>query len=890
MFRRTAVAAALLLGALALAPPAPSIAQPATRNITLQAHLDDYPAGSAVQNYSACWSYIHGDGREYALLGVNGVTTTTGGTAIYNVSDPSSPHLVGFIAGPQSTWREIKSYRNWIYVVTEGLGTGQGLQIIRMTNPESPALAATYTTNFVRSHTVAVDTTRGILVCNGTRNASGQGSGMRILALNNPGIGAAPESPVEIASWPATVPNSNDEYIHDSVPVGNRLYASSIYPGIQRIFDVTNPATPTQISSWTYPGGFTHNSWPDATGNWLYVTDEVKGEPLKVFDLSNLASPSLAYALTSNPQAIVHNAHVRGGELYLSNYTEGIRVLDLSDPCHPAEFAWADSYAGPSGGYSGVWEVCPYFPSGTVIASDRNTGLYVYRVVHDYGILRVHVVDAGTGLPVSGAMVTLAPQGDSLETHADGIVRFAPNPGTATVLAHSFGWADASETRTVSQGSFQELTLTIVPRPVVNFAGVVRSAAGGAPLDGAQVSLAYTDLHEHIGPSGAYALDVPDDTYQLEIRRPGTIPIVLQRRIGPLYPGSDYSLRPAAGWLDMESAAGWTVGAAGDDASSGVWTLATPLGTGTRPPESGLSLASGDARARPSGAATRGMLPVMEAASARGAGPLDAQHEEPAAAAVNAAPYLDRSPPPGTKCWVTGQGTDSTNFEQADVDGGKTTLTTPALDLTGMTTPTIGYWRWFCSWFPTGISIGHNGPDVDDYLAVLISNDNGASWTPVDTTRGLLNHWEERAVRVADYVTPTAQVKLRFVAADAGFPTTVEAAIDDLSRYDGALAPVGTPGSGRKSRLALGQPWPNPSSGVVHLVLEMSAAGRAVVEVLDLAGRRVRVLHRGMAGPGPLTLAWDGRDESGRHSPAGLYFARAAVGDEERLARFVRAR
>jgi len=891
MFRRIAVAVALLLAALPAAPTVPAFAQPASRNVTLEAHQDDYPAGSAVENYSACWSYIHGDGREYALLGVNGVTPTTGGTAIYNVTDPSHPHLAGFIPGPQSTWREIKSYRNWIYVVTEGLGTGEGLQIIRMTNPESPVLAATYATNFVRSHTVAVDTTRGILICNGTRNASGLSAGMRILALNNPGIGATPENPVEIAWWPGgAIPVATDQYVHDSVPVGNRLYVSCIYPGIERILDVTNPAAPTQLSAWNYPGGFTHNSWPDATGNWLYVTDEVTGEPLKVFDLSNLASPSLAYALTSNPQAIVHNAHVRGNELYLSNYTEGIRILDLSDPCHPAEFAWADSYAGPSGGYSGVWEVCPYFPSGTVIASDRNTGLYVYRPVRDYGILRVHVVDAGTGLPVSGAMVTLAPQGDSLETHTDGIVRFAPNPGTATVIAHSFGWADASETRVVSAGTSQDLTLTIVPRPVVNFAGVVRSAGGGAPLDGAEVSLAYTHLHDHTGPSGAYALDVPDDTYALEVRRPGHIPLVLQRRIGPLYPGSDYSLRPAAGWLDMESAAGWTVGAAGDDATSGVWTLATPLGTGTRPPESGLSLASGDARARRSGAATLAMLPGMDAAPSRAAGPLEAQHEELPVTTINAAPYLDRSPPPGTKCWVTGQGTDSTNFEQADVDGGKTTLTTPALDLTGMTTPTIGYWRWFCSWFPAGITTGHNGPDVDDYLAVLISNDNGASWTPVDTTRGLLNHWEERAVPVADYVTPTARVRLRFVSADAGYPTTVEAAIDDLTRYDAALAAVGTPANGRKSRLAFGRPWPNPSPGGVHLVIEMATAGQAVVEVLDLAGRRVRVLHHGLAGPGPLTLAWDGRDEDGRESPAGLYFARATVGAEETLARFVRAR
>jgi choice-of-anchor B domain-containing protein len=331
-----------------------------------------------------------------------------------------------------------------------------------MTNPDSPVLAATYTTNFTHSHTVSIDTTRGILICNGTRNASGLATGMRILALQNPGLGAAPENPVEIAWWPGgPIPVNDNNYVHDSVPVGNRLYCASIYPGIERVLDFTNPATPTQIAAWNYPGGFTHNSWPDASGNFLYVTDEVKGQPLKVFDISNLAAPSLADAITSNPQAIIHNAHVKGAELYLSNYTEGIRVLDLSDPAHPAEFAYADSYAGPSGGYSGVWEVCPFFPSGTVIASDRNSGLYVYGVVRNYGILRATVTTGG--FVVSGIEVHLTTQGDSLTTPADGVVQFAPSPGSHTVLAHAFGY-DASATRTVSNGA-PHFDLFTVPRP-----------------------------------------------------------------------------------------------------------------------------------------------------------------------------------------------------------------------------------------------------------------------------------------------------------------------------------------------------------------------------------------------------------------------------------------
>jgi choice-of-anchor B domain-containing protein len=872
VIRRLVPVMAVLLAGF---PALPAAALPVMRNFTLQAQRNDYPPGASIVNYSACWSYIHSDGREYAVIGVNGFSSAAG-TAIYNVTDPALPHLAGFIPGPASTWREYKSYRDWIYVVTEGGGAGQGLQIIRMTNPEAPVLAATYTTNFVSSHTVAVDTARGILICNGTKALSGQATGMRILALNNAGIAATPETPVEISWWPGgLIPVSTANYVHDSVPVGNRLYASSIYPGIQRVLDFTNPATPTEIVSWTYPGGFSHNAWPDATGNWLYVTDEIKGEPLKIFDLTTLGSPVLANAITSNPEAIVHNAHVKGSELYLSNYTEGIRALDLSDPRHPAEFASADSYAGPSGGYGGVWEVCPFFPSGTVIASDRNSGLYIYRVVRNYGILRATVVNAANGLPIPGAKVVLTTQGDSLTTPTDGTVQFAPSPGSHTVWTHPFGWSAASATRPVSMGSSDAVELAIAALPVGTFAGTVRNSVNASPLDGAQVSLAYTPVHEHTGLDGQFSMSVPDDIYRLEVRCAGFVPLEYDRRIGPLYPGGDFSLVPAAFWDDLQANTGWTVGATGDNATSGVWTRMSPLGTGPRPPAS---------------APQEGSTGTASPAARRGASPLNAQHEEPVAAFPNMQPYMDHTPGAGTMCFVTGQGTDSLNVDQADVDGGKTSLTTPALNATGMTDPVIGYWRWFASFFVAGISNGNNGPEPGDYLATLISNDNGANWTVVDTLRGLENHWEEHAIHVSQFVGPSAQVKVRFGAADGSPDSYVEAAIDDLTLYDAAILPVAVPPRTGGGRLAFRAPWPNPAAGAVRFMLDLPKAQEVGVEVLDLQGRRVRELHHGVVGSGPLELSWDGRDDNGREAPAGLYFARAAAGPESALARFVRIR
>jgi hypothetical protein len=75
---RPALALAALTACL-LARPASS--QPVTRNITLLAHPTDYAPPPGGQNFSSCWSYIHSDGREYALIGVNG-NGTAAGTAI----------------------------------------------------------------------------------------------------------------------------------------------------------------------------------------------------------------------------------------------------------------------------------------------------------------------------------------------------------------------------------------------------------------------------------------------------------------------------------------------------------------------------------------------------------------------------------------------------------------------------------------------------------------------------------------------------------------------------------------------------------------------------------------------------------------------------------------
>lgn len=121
----------------------------------------------------------------------------------------------------------------------------------------------------------------------------------------------------------------------------------------------------------------------------------------------------------------------------------------------------------------------------------------------------------------------------------------------------------------------------------------------------------------------------------------------------------------------------------------------------------------------------------------------------------------------GTLCFVTGAsaGAGPTDF---DVDGGPTHLISPVLNLAG-SDALISYWRWF-----------HMSAELDDELLVSVSNNDGATWTHVESvteTQG----WTEVTFRVGEVVTPSALVRVRFTVDDSPNNTLLEALIDDFA-------------------------------------------------------------------------------------------------------------
>ena len=89
---------------------------------------------------------------------------------IYNCVDPQNPYQTASIPGPPSLWRDVKAWGNYVYVVTEG---GGGMQIIDMNDPENPFLVKTWKQNdFTNAHNIAIDEGTGMIYICGTNRGT----------------------------------------------------------------------------------------------------------------------------------------------------------------------------------------------------------------------------------------------------------------------------------------------------------------------------------------------------------------------------------------------------------------------------------------------------------------------------------------------------------------------------------------------------------------------------------------------------------------------------------------------------------------------------------------------------------------------------------------------
>ncbi len=336
-------------------------------NMVLRSHIDltqlSLPASAeygalASQASSAAgnWGYTSPDGRRFALTGVSD------GLSIVEVTDPRSPRRIAHVPGAASQWREVRTYREYVYVTTEAR---VGLDIIDMRNPSQPRKVRSWSDTFASAHSLWIDTDRGLLYAHGTRNASGVTTGMRVLALE-----PDPENPREVGSF-------GDFYIHDAYGRGGVLYAAAINGGFLGLLDVADPARIREITRFTTGGRFTHNAWLTDDGRYLFTTDEVAGRPLEGWDIRDPLAPRKVTEFIATPGSIPHNVLVDGNRLLVSHYTEGVQLLDIANPEQPRRIGFYDTYPGGPGGFNGAWGAYIFPGTNLIVVSDINGGLFV---------------------------------------------------------------------------------------------------------------------------------------------------------------------------------------------------------------------------------------------------------------------------------------------------------------------------------------------------------------------------------------------------------------------------------------------------------------------------------------------------------------------------------
>ena len=119
----------------------------------------------------------------------------------------------------------------------------------------------------------------------------------------------------------------------------------------------------------------------------------------------------------------------------------------------------------------------------------------------------------------------------------------------------------------------------------------------------------------------------------------------------------------------------------------------------------------------------------------------------------------------GSKAFITGSGSC------VDLDGGSTSLISPSIDGFGADILDLKFGL-YLSYFNVLVT--------DDPLEVFLSNDGGQNWV-LAASYSTGQSWNLKTINMLDYVSQSADMRVKFVAQDNGTDNVVEAAIDSVS-------------------------------------------------------------------------------------------------------------
>jgi len=686
-------------------------------------------------NMSNLWGYADESGREYALLG------TSVGLSIIDVTDPFNPDLLFNVNGVTSDWREVRTWQNYAYVTTEG--NNGGLTIIDLSELPDTIYTRVYRGDGLINNQLSTSHTIHIADAYAYVHGSNIGNeGTLFLNLEDPW------NPVYEGRYDAF-------YMHDGFILNDTMWASHILDGFLRVVDVSDKSNPVVLAQQVTPNSFTHNAWLTSDSRTVLTTDEVSNSYLTAYDVSDLSNivELDRYQTAPGFGSIVHNTHILNDYAVTSWYTEGVVIVDAHRPENLVEVAKNDFTPFEGDGFNGCWGVYPYFPSGNIIASDIQGGLFV--LIPDYVracYLEGIVSDSLCGGPLDGVEVSVQAIGLSETSDLNGSYKTGtPQSGTYTVTFSRVGYETlVLENVELQNGLVTELNVSMLATEQAGLEGVVESFSGDL-LSEVQLNVSNQDFSYQLitDEDGHYEkCNILPGTYQIVSGQWGFITQCVDGvSVGQGNNEQDFVLQKGY-YDDFQFNFGWT---STGDASSGLWVRAIPAST-----------------------------------------------------TFNGAPS-NPGADVGGDCngfaFVTGNSFDN-NPGATDVDNGSAILRSPVMDLSNEVDPYLSFYRWF---FNAG---GNDAPN--DSLFIRLIPQNG---TPVllktvyaDNTS---SQWVKEEFRIRDFISSPGLLRFEMEAVDFENGHLVEAGLDLFQVIDsGSVTKAESLLNAEKLNV-----YPNPAAG-----------------------------------------------------------------------------
>lgn len=342
---------------------------------------DNSLVGSAAFNnaYNEIWGYAVND-REYAIIG------TTKGTHFIDVTDPSDPYeayvVDGGTQGPAVIHRDYHDFQGYLYIVCDE-GLSSTLQIVDISVlPDQPIVV--YDSNDIihRAHNIFIDTTAQRLWALSTQDGNGP-AGYAIWDISDP-LDPAPLRRSNSVG-PINISTVHDAHIDDNIAYLNCGQDGLI---IADFSDLNNIQVIANLETTEYPqSGYNHSGWPSEDGSLYFFADETHGMDMKVYDITDLPDLNLVATIdadNSSNKSIPHNQIAHGNYLYTAYYYDGIQIHDFSDPQDIQRVLfYPTSNLTATNNFEGAWGVYPFLPSGNILVSDMQEGLFVIKGIDE---------------------------------------------------------------------------------------------------------------------------------------------------------------------------------------------------------------------------------------------------------------------------------------------------------------------------------------------------------------------------------------------------------------------------------------------------------------------------------------------------------------------------